>query len=113
MDANQNNYINMSLERIATCETTLEKLSATCCLPVRSKKMEDTFDSLNNLGSQLRTANKESISNCIVEIEECGSQIGKLYVSCCTERKEPLYQQLFKQLNEIHTNVHRILGTAH
>jgi len=82
-------------------------------MPVRSTKMQETFKGLENLSNQLKAASKESMSNCIGEIEQCGSQIGKLYVSCCTEKREPLYQQLLKQLNEVHTNVHRVMGTAH
>lgn len=113
MDKNQNNLIDKSLEKIQACETTLEKIASICCMPIRSEKMQDTFTGFSNLSNELRTANKESISNCIPEIEECGSQIGKLYVTCCTEKREPLYQELFKQLNEIHTNIHRVLGTAH
>ncbi|WP_025663193.1 hypothetical protein [Aquimarina megaterium] len=113
MDTIQNNFIKISLEKIQVCEITLEKISSTCCMPIRSEKIQDTFNCLNNLNNQLRVGNKDTISNCIVHIEECGSLIGKLYVSCCTEKREPLYQELFKQLNEIHTNVHRIQGTAH
>ena len=113
MEKNHQILIDASLEKIQSCETTLEKIAAICCMPIRSKKMQDTFNSLENLSNQLKAASKESIANSINEIELCGGQIGKLYVSCCTEKREPLYQQLLKQLNEVHTNVHRVLGRAH
>jgi len=113
METNHQILIDASLEKIQSCETILEKIASTCCMPIRSKKMQDTFNSLGNLSNQLKTASKESIANSINEIELSGSQIGKLYVSCCTEKREPLYQQLLKQLNQVHTNVHRAIGTAH
>tara|TARA_R110000868_G_scaffold97027_3_gene266965 strand:+ start:506 stop:847 length:342 start_codon:yes stop_codon:yes gene_type:complete len=113
METKHQTLIVAALEKVQSCETILEKISSSCCMPIRSKKMQDTFKGLENLGNQLKEATEESMSNSIVEIEQCGSQIGKLYVSCCTEKREPLYQQLLKELNEVHNNVHRVKGTAH
>ncbi|MFK5879826.1 MAG: hypothetical protein QM478_10065 [Flavobacteriaceae bacterium] len=113
MNEKQNLLIEKSIINIKTCKDTLEKISSTCCMPIRSKKMQDTFNSLDRLDSQLKSADKELISNSIVEIEMCGSQIGKLYVSCCTDKREPLYQIFLKTLNETHTNIHKMMGTSH
>ena len=113
MEAKNQILINKSLEKTLTCKTILEQIASTCCMPIRSKKMLDSFDSLDNLRSQLASKNMESFSASIGEIELCGGQIGKLYVSCCTVKREPLYQQLLKNLNDIHTNVHRVMGTSH
>ena len=113
MNTKQSSMIEASVEKIQKCKTTLEKIASTCCLPIRSKKMLDTFKGLDKISNQLKTATKESISSCVEEIEGCGSQLGKLYVSCCTEKREALYQRIFKLLNEAHTNIHQILGATH
>ena len=110
---NNNTFIDASLNIILECERTLEKITSSCCMPIRSKKMQDTFKSLDKISNQLQTKNKESYKDCIIDIEQCGGQLGKLFVSCCTEKREPLYQKLFKDLNKIHTNVHKAMGTAH
>lgn len=113
MNEKQNLLIEKSIINIKTCTDTLEKISSTCCMPIRSKKMQDTFNSLVRLDNKLKSKNIESISSNITEIELCGSQIGKLYVSCCTDKREPLYQNIFRVLNETHTNIHKIMGTSH
>jgi len=113
MNKDKRALIDALLKKIKQCESTLEKISTTCCMPIRSKKMQDTFLGFNHLSSLLKAANQESMKSSLAVIEQFGSQIGKLYVTCCTEKREPLYQQLLKQLNGIHTNIHKIMGTAH
>lgn len=113
MSTNHQQLAKESIDKVELSVQTLEKISSTCCMPVRSKKIQDTFKGLDTINLLLQDVSKDSLTTVIEEIEHCGSQIGKLYVSCCTEKREPLYQQLFKQLSEVHTNVHIILGTAH
>lgn len=113
MKTNPQQLAKASIDKVQSSVQTLEKISSTCCLPMRSKKMQDTFQGLDNINQLLQDVSKDSLLSVIEEIEQCGSQIGKLYVSCCTEQKEPLYHQLFKQLNEVNTNVYKMLGIGH
>ena len=113
MYTNHQQLIKESINQVKSCENVLEKISSTCCIPIRSKKMQDTFKGLDNLNQLLQGISKDSLSGAIEEIEHCGSHIGKLYVSCCTEKREPLYQQLLRQLNEVHSNIYKIMGLGH
>ena len=105
--------INKSLKKVQQCEKILDEISSICCMPIRSKKMQETFESLENLKKKLESNSEKLFPSSITEIENCGSSIGKLYVSCCTEKRELLYQKLLKGLNEVHANVHRIMGIGH
>lgn len=113
MNTNHHQLIKESIDKVESCENILERISLTCCMPIRSKKMRSTFIGLDNINKLIQGISKDSLSGVIEEVEHCGSQIGKLYVSCCTEKKEPLYQELFKQLNEVHSNIYKIMGISH
>lgn len=54
-------------------------------------------------------AAKEVIKN----IGELGSQVGFLYTTCCTAEREPLYQDVFKQLNPTHEKLWEVIGVNH
>ncbi|MFV1982916.1 MAG: hypothetical protein ACC657_05185, partial [Thiohalomonadales bacterium] len=49
--------------------------------------------------------NIQNIDNCIESIGILGSKIGYLNATCCTASREPLYQDLFKELGTVHTNM--------
>tara|TARA_R110000744_G_scaffold181413_3_gene300578 strand:- start:5110 stop:5451 length:342 start_codon:yes stop_codon:yes gene_type:complete len=113
MKTNHEQLILASVEKIEESEKTLEKISFTCCMPIRSKRMQDLFSELRNISKLLKNLSEEAMPICVSKIELCGSKIGKLYVSCCTEEREKLYQKLFKLLNEVHTNMYKLMGIAH
>ena len=95
MKTNHEQLILASVEKIEESEKTLEKIS------------------FRNISKLLKNLSEEAMPICVSKIELCGSKIGKLYVSCCTEEREKLYQKLFKLLNEVHTNMYKLMGIAH
>ncbi len=100
-------YIERSRAALEDCGDTLGRLSATCCVPGRSDKMNDTFAILRDAMHELQYGKKtpESLAGCKEHVAACGSQIGNLYVTCCTEVREPLYQRILKQLNLAHSSL--------
>jgi len=104
--------INESIEK---CQKTLEKISTTCCMPERSKSMNEAFTKLDNLFSVIREAesNDKNIVSAIEGLGVFGSVMGRQYATCCTTTREPLYQAIFKELNIAHSYLWEILGVAH
>ena len=60
-------------------------------------------------GTDKPTNGGEDISGFIIN----GAKIGALYATCCTPIKEPLYQEIFKQLGTTHRNLWQIMGINH
>ncbi len=100
-----------SQRAIADGLATLDRIAETCCMPERSGEMTEASDRLRKAMEALERGrrNQDTLSESLENIAQCGSRIGRLYVTCCTETREPLYQQLLKQLNEAHGNVGRML----
>ncbi len=110
MSDKTNKFIERSRNALEECGDTLGQLSATCCMPGRSEKMNTVFASLQKAHLELQNGGKttDSIAVCREHVADCGIQIGNLYVTCCTGVREPLYQAILKQLNL----AYRSLGTA-
>jgi len=108
-------FVDRAIRSLENCGEALGRISASCCIPQRSNQMAGAFDNLQKSLSELQHGPKsrDTLPGCLENIVECGSRIGKLYVTCCTETREPLYQQILKELNEAHGNVGRILGQSH
>ncbi len=111
MTDNDTELLDRSLKALEDCGDTLGRISASCCMPERSSQMTGAFGELRKAVSELQHGqkNQDTLSECIENIAQCGGQIGKLYVTCCTETREPLYQHILKQLNEAHENLRRIV----
>lgn len=104
-----------SLKKLKDCSETLEKISSTCCMPERSGQMTEAFETIQKAVGELEIGRgtPASINKCIAYMIQLGSQIGKLYVSCCTETREHLYQHLLQQLNKVHETLGRVSGLSH
>ncbi len=91
----------VSQKAIEDCLEALGKISETCCVPERSPQMAAIFKNLEDVLEDLRKRNNpgEHYTESLDRIVECGAQIGSLYVGCCTETREPLYQRILEQLN--------------
>ena len=98
------------LKALVESSDTLSRISETCCMPERSPQMTEAFGTLRKAVNELEegSKNQESLSRCMENIAHCGSQIGRLYVSCCTETREPLYQDVLKKLNLAHENAGKL-----
>ena len=108
-------FVDRAILSLEDCGEALGRISASCCIPQRSNQMAGAFDNLQKSLFELQHGQKsrDTLPGCMENIVECGSRIGKLYVTCCTETREPLYQLILKELNEAHGNVGRILGQSH
>ncbi len=108
-------YIERSRDALEDCGNALGRLSATCCVPGRSDKMNNAFGLLRDAMYELQYGKKtpESLAGCMEHVAACGSQIGNLYVTCCTEVREPLYQRLLKQLNLAYNSLDTATGQGH
>lgn len=113
MPIEKNKLISESLKKIEDCEKALEKITKTCCMPVRSTKMQATFEDLKAVSKSLKEESESSLNACLQNIEQCGGQLGKLYATCCTERKAPLYQEIFNNLNQVNKSIFMALGHSH
>ena len=90
------------VQHLEECADTLGRIYATCCLTKRSAKMDDAFSSLQNALASAKAVGNDNgrINDCIEGIEDFGGKIGVLYATCCTEIREPLYQHIFRKLQQ-------------
>jgi len=100
---------------IIQCSEILKEISTSCCMPERSPKMTAVFSKIDNLIENLELSNikTDNIHISIDEIGRIGSMIGFLYATCCTETREPLYQQMYKEMNIAHTKLWQYMGHSH
>jgi len=100
---------------IIQCKELLKEISTSCCMPERSSKMADVFTKIDNLLQNLGLSNlkTENIHNSIADIGHIGSMTGFLFATCCTETREPLYQQMYKEMNIAHTKLWQYMGHSH
>lgn len=87
---------------LTECGALLGKLSATCCQPGKSQSMNDILSIFSTLSDRINQSSGLDVAETSIELsEKCGASIGALYVSCCSPRREKIYQQLLSKLNEI------------
>jgi len=100
---------------ISECSNLLNKISTTCCMPERSPNMKEAFSKIENILDSLALAveNEESVHSAITEIGQFGSMVGYLYATCCTETREPMYQKMYKEMNNAHGKLWQYMGHAH
>jgi len=92
----------------------LDKLADTCCLPIRSERMQALKIRFDTLDTGLANSDcSDRLDTNIAAVEECGEAIGGLFVTCCTPKREKLYLELVKNLNNIHTNLWKLKGISH
>ena len=96
------------------CLVNLNKLAGTCCLPIRSERMQALKTRFDTLDIGLANSDFSGrLDTNIAAVEECGEAIGGLFVTCCTPKREKLYLELVKNLNNIHTNLWKLKGISH
>lgn len=107
-DARRSDQILASLEG---CKKVLDQIAVTCCMPERSPQMKEASATLDEAVRIVRQypANPSGLSQVLDCIADCGSRIGRLYVTCCTETREALYQRILGGLNDIQRKVEPLL----
>jgi len=100
---------------IKECRSLLEEVSTSCCMPDRSPKMTEAFNQMDNIVLNLDLARQEteSVNKAIADIGHLGSIVGFLYATCCTVTREPLYQKMYKEMNDAHGKLWQFLGHSH
>ena len=107
-------YISRIKILLKECDAVLVKLSASCCLPGRSERIQKLalqIDTLN-IGTPADLPD-DFLDQKIKEVERVGEIIGGLFVTCCAPVREPLYLKLVATLQEVHSCLWRAKGTSH
>jgi len=71
--------------------------------------MDDAFSSLENALASAKAVDNDNgrINDCTKGIEDFGGKIGVLYATCCTEIREPMYQDIFRKLQQAQRDLWR------
>lgn len=116
MIASENLIILRELENaVSQCCTLLDKLSSTCCMPIRSDTMNRLLIDFNNFKHEINRLenNIDNIETAINHVSDFGGIIGQLHVSCCTATREKLYQKILSLLNGMYIKLWRLKGVEH
>jgi len=100
---------------MSECGKLLKEISTSCCMPERSPKMTEAFTQIDSILLNLDLAyhSSEDVHNSIENIGSFGSMIGFLYATCCTKTREPLYQKMYKEMNNAHGKLWQYMGHSH
>ncbi len=84
-------------------------------MPGRSPLMNTSFELMAKARAEIQQLDEQpsGFAFCCESLGEIGSQIGRLHVTCCTETRESMYQQILKQLNTAHENLNKAMGLSH
>jgi len=115
MNSNNTALLDESISALLDCKEALIQLATTCCMPERGPNMDKLNSSLDELISTTNTITVDVLNaqKCITAIGPIGSQVGFLYTTCCTATREPLYQRIFTNLMQVHSNSWAVLGHSH
>ena len=100
---------------INRCSELLNKISTTCCMPERSPNMQEAFTQIDNILKNIDLAHhsNDNVHKSIADIGRFGSLIGFLYATCCTDTREPIYQDMYKEMNNAHGKLWQYMGHSH
>lgn len=96
-------------------EAALERLHKTCCEPGRSPRMAELEATLTRARVAIasRRPVEERVEEAIAILEDAGSQIGSLQVSCCAPNRMPLYASMLEDLMTAQLTVNKAAGRGH
>ncbi len=102
-------------EALDDSDVALKKLSAICCEPGRSPRMDALAETLSKARGNLERAvvTTETAETTIPILEDAGSQLGWLQVGCCAPERLPLYERILRNLMTIQLSISESLGTGH
>ena len=84
-------------------------------MPETSPKMTEALNKIDNIlkNIELSYVNTNSVHTSIADIGSFRSMIGFLFATCCTETREPLYPQMYKEMNNAHPKLWQYVGHSH
>lgn len=86
------------------------RLSATCCQPNKSKRMQALLRSYKMVSQP----NQEDSYDRLIEfVEKTGGIVGSMHVTCCSPDREEIYQRLLNQVNQIFMLAWQLKGVSH
>lgn len=93
---------------------TLEELESKCCQPLRSPRMAALDDTLTEIGRLLPSASDRAAAESLVsKLDDAGSQLGGLQVTCCAPARMPLYTNMLTDLMKLQRWVKRQADLGH
>ena len=115
MDHQDKSKLDDALKALRECSVLLADISASCCMPKRSEKMANAISELKTITSTVKRTkgDPKSVHRCIEGVGQFGGNVGVLYATCCTPVREPLYQNIYTELNKAHTALWQVLGHGH
>jgi hypothetical protein len=104
METGASGHLDLAIEALKACDAALRQVAETCCLPERSGLIARASESLREAIQILSggSAEPEILAGSLAAMARCGAGIGELYVTCCTETREPLYRRILDGLNKAH-----------
>ena len=93
----------------------LSELSKHCCIPERSETMNGSREAIATLAEtlQIDPIDRAELVTAIDRIGDLGANIGKLYATCCTPVRKPLYERFYGTLHKAHLSLNGALGIGH
>jgi len=115
MEDNNSIIIGNIIINLEECSEVLGKIYSTCCMPSRSAKMDDAFHAVQvSIKCANNIQNDASLHDKLIEdISVFGGKIGKLFATCCTDIREPLYKEIYEKLQNAHRGVWKLKGHDH
>lgn len=97
------------------CDKALAELDELCCEPDRSPRMAALADSLSLIRSDLERLEMEpeAADSLLEQLEDAGSQIGRLQITCCAPSRMPLYSELLAGLSRTQRIVTKATDKGH
>ena len=95
---------------IGEIRVSLDRVEKTCCLPIRSKKMETVRSLVDQLQAAVDNFKTDQLTNYVQILEDAGAVFGTLYATCCNEKREPLFQSILRNLGKIHLKLYQAAG---
>ena len=107
--------ISSALQALDDCDLALVKLNKTCCDPGRSPQMLELAETITRARRLVGAASSdtEAAPEAILHLEQAGSQVGRLQVTCCAENRMPLYVKILAGLTAAQLRLNAALGHGH
>ncbi len=104
--------IEPAFEALDACNGALGALDLSCCDPGRSPRMAELGATLTEARVKLRaaTVHPETAGPAALEVlEQAGSQVGRLQVTCCVPDRMPLYAEILENLTKAQMTLAKVL----
>ena len=104
--------IEPAFEALDACNGALGALDLSCCDPGRSPRMAELGATLTEARVKLRaaTVHPETAGPAALEVlEQAGSQVGRLQVTCCAPDRMPLYAEILENLTKAQMTLAKVL----